>query len=161
MLSFQIDQTITSKELQFHCRRATRPAPQIKLMIEEALKTFQLATDNLGTPLLDAKKTQEIWQQQQRHLPCLQDPEGTQLYTRTGYLRKGGVLLPMYRCARGSSSLESFHYHLARFIPGKILQPRSLVMHYIGTPKVCFKCSRNSSVNRVGDDNLSTSLFFI
>ena len=59
MLPFQIDQTITSQELQFHCRRAT-PAPQIKLMIEEALKSFELATDNLGTPLLDAKKTPEI-----------------------------------------------------------------------------------------------------
>jgi len=48
-------------------------------MIEEALKSFELATDNLGTPLLDAKKTPEIWQRQQRHLPCLQDPEGTQV----------------------------------------------------------------------------------
>lgn len=29
-----------------------------------------------------------------------------------------GIRLPVYRCARGSTSLESFHLHLARFIPG-------------------------------------------
>ena len=39
-----------------------------------------------------------------------------QLYTQTGRLTKGGVILLVYRCARGSTSLESFHLH--RFIPG-------------------------------------------
>jgi hypothetical protein len=28
------------------------------------------------------------------------------------------VTLPILRCARGSNSLESFHLHLARFVPG-------------------------------------------
>ncbi len=36
----------------------------------------------------------------------------------TGHLTKGGVTLPTVRCARGSTSLESFHLHMARFIPG-------------------------------------------
>ena len=35
-----------------------------------------------------------------------------------GHIRKGQVLLQVLRCARGSTSLESFHLHLARFIPG-------------------------------------------
>ncbi|XP_066553542.1 uncharacterized protein LOC136722123 [Amia ocellicauda] len=52
---------------------------------------------------------------------CCSDPEGVQLYTQTGQLRKGGVLLPVYRCARGSTSLESFHLHLALFIPGELI----------------------------------------
>lgn len=43
---------------------------------------------------------------------------GVQLYTVTGHLKKGGVTLPILRCARGSTSLESFHLHIARFIPG-------------------------------------------
>uniref|UniRef100_A0A096MGP9 Uncharacterized protein n=1 Tax=Poecilia formosa TaxID=48698 RepID=A0A096MGP9_POEFO len=47
----------------------------------------------------------------------IQDPAGVQLYTRTGELTKGGVVLP-YRCARGSTSLELFHLYLNRFIPG-------------------------------------------
>ncbi|KAL8617528.1 hypothetical protein ACOMHN_042702 [Nucella lapillus] len=33
--------------------------------------------------------------------------------------RKGGHVLKTYRCARGSTSLESFHLHLNRFIPGR------------------------------------------
>ena len=36
-----------------------------------------------------------------------------------GSLLKGSIRLPTYRCARGSTSLESFHLHLNRFIPGK------------------------------------------
>ncbi len=39
-------------------------------------------------------------------------------YMKTGTLKKGGVELCCYRCARGSTSLESFHLHLNRFIPG-------------------------------------------
>ncbi|MED6282288.1 hypothetical protein CHARACLAT_030523 [Characodon lateralis] len=41
-----------------------------------------------------------------------------QMYTRTGHVTKGGVVLLVYLCARGSTSLESFHQHLNRFIPG-------------------------------------------
>ena len=36
----------------------------------------------------------------------------------TGTSRKGSVLLPVLRCVRGTTSLESFHLHLARFILG-------------------------------------------
>ena len=57
------------------------------------------------------------WSTQRRHVKCIQDPPGITLYTQTGQQVKGGVVLPVYRCARGSTSLESFHLH--RFIPGK------------------------------------------
>ena len=33
-------------------------------------------------------------------------------------MKKGGVVLKVYRCARGSTFLESFHSHLKNFIPG-------------------------------------------
>ena len=72
-----------------------------------------------GIPLFH-ERIWEHWKQQQKHVECLQDPKGVQLYTQTGTLKKGGVVLPVYRCARGSTSLESFHLHLQRFIPGKI-----------------------------------------
>ncbi|CAM4735070.1 unnamed protein product [Leuciscus chuanchicus] len=42
-------------------------------------------------------------------LACIQDPPGVQLYVQTGTLKKGGHTLPTFRCARGSTSLESFH----------------------------------------------------
>ncbi|KAL1269397.1 hypothetical protein QQF64_031686 [Cirrhinus molitorella] len=38
----------------------------------------------------------------------------------TGSVTKGGLTLPVYRCAQGSTSMESFHNHLNGFMPGKI-----------------------------------------
>ena len=37
--------------------------------------------------------------------------------------KKGQTNLPIYRCARGSTSLESFHHHLRNFIPGTSANP--------------------------------------
>ena len=56
--------------------------------------------------------------EQKKHIVCIQDPPDIPLYTITGCLRKGRVSLPTYRCARGTTSLESFHSHLVKFIPG-------------------------------------------
>ncbi|KAH3698353.1 hypothetical protein DPMN_085873 [Dreissena polymorpha] len=60
----------------------------------------------------------DIWATQSQHIACLQDPPGVQLYVKVSTVRKGGIELPVYKCARDSTSLESFHNHLARFIPG-------------------------------------------
>ena len=73
------------------------------------------ATDTLGVPLF-AESMKDVWEEQRQHVKCLQDPQGVQLYTITGHLNKGGITI--LRCARGSTSLESFHRHIARFIPG-------------------------------------------
>lgn len=53
-------------------------------------------------------------------MKCLQDLPGIPLYTITNHIQKvpGGIKLPVYRCARGTTSLESFHLHINRFIPG-------------------------------------------
>ncbi|XP_057194491.1 uncharacterized protein LOC130557075 [Triplophysa rosa] len=76
------------------------------------------ATDTMGIKLLDQERMQEIWWTQQRHIDCIQDPPCVQLYRKTGQVTKDGVILPLYRCARGSTSLELFHLHLNRFVPG-------------------------------------------
>lgn len=108
---------VTRKELARHCRRRTRGTEETVQLIEEMLLTLSSATDTLGVPLLRAE-IKEIWEEQRHHVSCLQDPPGVSLYTVTGYVLKGGVRLPVLRCARGSTSLESFHLHIARFIPG-------------------------------------------
>ena len=59
-----------------------------------------------------------IWEEQKKHVPCVQDPPDVELYTTSGYLTKGGMKLPILRCACGSTSLESFHLHLTCFISG-------------------------------------------
>lgn len=110
---------LSAKELARHCRRRTRGVAETERLLQEVLDAFWQATDSMGVPLIDRARMEEIWSTQRRHLGCIQDPAGVDLYTKTGELTKGGVRLPVYRCARGSTSLESFHLHLCRFIPGK------------------------------------------
>ena len=87
-------------------------------MIYDLLLTFTgpQGCDSTEVPLLDRTRIWEIWDNQKYHILCIPDPEGVQLYTKTG--TKVGVQLPTYRCARGSTSLESFHLHIDKFIPG-------------------------------------------
>ncbi|XP_030202020.1 uncharacterized protein LOC115534878 [Gadus morhua] len=111
---------IRRRELARHCRRRTRGVEETTRLIGSLISLFDSDSgkDTLGVPLLDHQRIQQIWQEQEKHVACIQDPEDFQLYTKTGTLNKGGVELCCYRCARGSTSLESFHLHLNRFIPG-------------------------------------------
>ena len=111
---------ITKSEMARHCKRRTRGAAATKEAIDHLLLELSTCTDTLGVPLLK-QEIWTIWKEQQRHVKCIQDPPGIQLYCRTGEVVNGGIKLPVYRCARGSTSLESFHLHLTRFIPGIII----------------------------------------
>ncbi|XP_034557840.1 uncharacterized protein LOC117825948 isoform X1 [Notolabrus celidotus] len=113
---------ISRSELALHCRRATRGTRETQVLIENHIQAFDGAAgrNTLGVPLINSARMQEIWKSQRKHVACIQDPPGIQLYTQTGTLVKGGHRLPTYRCARGSTSLESFHLHLNRFIPGTL-----------------------------------------
>ena len=111
---------IGRRELARHCRRRTRGAEQTAKLVEDLL-TFYCGPGGLdmaGMPLLDKERTSDVWESQKKHVACIQDLDGVQLYLQTGSLKKGDVELPVYRCARGSTSLESFHLHLNRFVPG-------------------------------------------
>ncbi len=116
-----VDQQITKDKLALHCRRRTRGERQTIIMIEQLLNELMgvKGRDYLGVPLLDHERMQNIWQTQKKHVKCIQDEPGVLLYTVTGTTTKEGIVLPNYRCARGSTSLESFHLHLNRFIPGQ------------------------------------------
>ena len=113
---------LTKKELLQHCRRQTRGTETTTAMLKDLLEELggERGRDTLGFPLFDEQRMANIWESQRRHVECIQDPEGVQLYTKVGEVKKGDTTLPVYRCARGSTSLESFHLHLARFIPGKL-----------------------------------------
>ncbi|CAL8307416.1 unnamed protein product [Merluccius merluccius] len=115
-----ITKHLSREELALHCRRRTRGEETTTQRLEELLQMLMgtSANDSLGVPLFDRERMEHIWRVQRKHVKCIQDLPGVALYTKTGELTKGGVRLPMYRCARGSTSLESFHLHLNRFIPG-------------------------------------------
>ncbi|XP_045079496.1 uncharacterized protein LOC123491977 [Coregonus clupeaformis] len=109
------------REMTLHCRCRTHGAVETELFLMDTLGTFNIEKghDTLGIPLLDPVRIQAIWQEQWRHLSCIQDPPGVQLYTDTGEpITKGGVKLPVYCYTRSSTSLEWYHLHLNRFIPG-------------------------------------------
>ncbi|CAK6975525.1 uncharacterized protein LOC124857001 [Scomber scombrus] len=108
---------LTIKEMARHCRRRTRGAQETERLLDETIQAFMGVTDTMSIPLLDRDRMEAIWATQRKHVNCIQDPPAVQLYARTGKLTKDGVTLPVYCCARGSTSLESFHMHLNRFIP--------------------------------------------
>lgn len=112
-------------------------------MLESLLLSFSSATDTLGVPLLKEEMT-SIWEEQKRHIKCLQDPPGVSLYTVTGEIKKGGVSLKTVRCARGSTSLESFHSHITRFIPGT---ENHITMSYHFDSSMFFLGTSSSAIN--------------
>ncbi|KAE8299662.1 hypothetical protein D5F01_LYC02072 [Larimichthys crocea] len=87
-------------------------------MISELLESVWELTDTTGLRLVNNDSMRHVWEVQQKHPECLQDPPGVALYTKVGTLQKGSKELDTLRCGRGSSSLESFHRHQCAFIPG-------------------------------------------
>jgi hypothetical protein len=112
-----VNKSISKIELAKHCKRRTRGPDKTVCLIEDLILSLKDSTDTLGVPLL-REDVWDIWKEEKRHITCIQDPECFQLYTKTGEISKGGVLLPVFRCARGTTSLESFHSHLKNFVPG-------------------------------------------
>ena len=119
-----VDRHLSRDELALHCRRKTRGVEKTTELLENLLNVLMgdAGNDSLGVPLFDKERMKRTWQVQKKHIKCIQDPpeepQRTPLYTKTGELTKGGMRLPTYRCARGSTSIESFHLHVNRFIPG-------------------------------------------
>lgn len=111
-----IKKAITKEELSRHCRRRTRGKELTLQLIEELLLKLSTATDSLSVPVFSPQMI-SIWNEEKKHIDCVQDPDGVRLYTVTGHITKGGVDLPVFHCARGTTSLESFHLHLARYVP--------------------------------------------
>ncbi|XP_044023682.1 uncharacterized protein LOC122862327 [Siniperca chuatsi] len=102
-------QRISREEWRLHCRQRMRGAEETALLIQDLQHLRQGSrTRQPGHPV--ARRSPHPG-----HLEYADAPP--QLHSGpTGRLTKGGVSLPVYRCARGSTSLESFHLH--RFIPG-------------------------------------------
>ncbi|KAK0155426.1 hypothetical protein N1851_002228 [Merluccius polli] len=114
----QLLASISPGELKRHCRRRTRGVEEMRRMISGLLQSMWDLTDTTGLHLVNCDSMRHVWEKQQKHLECLQDPAGVLLYTKVGTLQKGGKELDVLRCGRGSSSLESFHGHQCAFIPG-------------------------------------------
>ena len=113
-----IHQAIKKAELALHCRRRTRGVEKTTKSIEDLLLSYTGITDTLGVPLFKPEMV-EVFNRQKNHIKCIQDPQDISLYTQVGQQKKGKGMLPKFRCARGSTSLEQFHHHINSFIPGQ------------------------------------------
>ena len=114
-----IRKAITKEELIRHCRRRTKGFDKTIGAVDSLISSLSSETDTLSDDYsLFKAEMKDVWAEQRHHIACLQDPPEIHLYTITHHIEKGGIQLPVYRCARGTTSLESFHLHLARFIPG-------------------------------------------
>ena len=122
--------SLTRDELARHCKRRTREEPEIVKAIEELLLSMAPAADSFGVKLLNPKAT-EVWLKEKKHVKCIQDPVDIPLYAKVGEIQRGGMALPHYRCARGTTSLESFHGHIVKFIPGSTASARNLHAYLI------------------------------
>lgn len=84
---------LTSKELAWQCRRRTRGMEETEQLIGEMLEAFKDARETMGIPLVHQERMVVIWSTQRKHVSCIQDPPGVQLYTQTGTIMKGGLTL--------------------------------------------------------------------
>ncbi|CAB3997296.1 Hypothetical predicted protein [Paramuricea clavata] len=74
---------VGKKELAQHCRRRTRGVETTESLLDSLFTTMATATDELGVPLFREEMMTEFWPEQRRHIPCIQDPPGIQLYTES------------------------------------------------------------------------------
>ena len=90
-----VDAAINKRELSQYCRWRTHGEEATTSLIGRLLQELGGANgrDLMGVPLLDQVRMEHIWRVQQRHVTCIQDLPGVQLYTETGTIKKGGVVL--------------------------------------------------------------------
>ena len=71
-----IMQHSTKKELSLHVRRKMRRIQVTTILISNLLEAFSGSQENdtLGVPLLDCDHIWTIWELQQKHIACIQDP---------------------------------------------------------------------------------------
>ncbi|XP_064598459.1 uncharacterized protein LOC135464822 [Liolophura sinensis] len=88
----EVMQALQREELALHCRRRTRGTDGTERLISKLISSMDgdKGLDILGVPLINTEKMRDIWQQQSRHVGCIQDPEAIQLYTCMG--QKTGCL---------------------------------------------------------------------
>lgn len=78
----QVLANISSSELARHCRRRTLGVEKIRGLIDGLLKSMWELTDSSGLRLINPESMAHVWEVQPKHLPCIQDPPGVELYTK-------------------------------------------------------------------------------
>ncbi|KAK7912719.1 hypothetical protein WMY93_012930 [Mugilogobius chulae] len=109
-------------QIKSYVRRVTRGVQATATAIESIIAEFKSSAglDIDGIHLF--KSTEAVdshWANASKHLSCMQDPPGVQLYVSVKVVELNGVQLNKYRCRRGSNALEGLHSHLYNAIPSQ------------------------------------------
>ncbi|RXN13747.1 hypothetical protein ROHU_009480 [Labeo rohita] len=109
-------------QIRSYVRRITRGVEETASAIESIITEFKgpAGLDIDGIHLFkSAQAVDSHWATASKHLSCMQDPPGIQLYVSVKVVVLNGVRLNKYRCRRGSNSLEGLHSHLYNAIPSQ------------------------------------------
>ncbi|KAJ8018237.1 hypothetical protein HOLleu_43874 [Holothuria leucospilota] len=106
---------VSKDDLKHFVRRVTVGAHETYVRVQNAVDCLKGAAglDENGLSLFkDDDAIHQVWDGQQKHQECIQDPPGMNMYTITKHVTRNGVSLPFYVTSRGSNSLEGFHNFL-------------------------------------------------
>ena len=112
---------VSKDDLKHFVRRVTVGAHETYTRVQSAIDALKgpAGLDENGLSLFkDDAAIDEVWSGQQKHLECIQDPPGMNMYTITKHVTRNAVSIPFYSTVRGSNSLEGFHRFLPNMIPG-------------------------------------------
>nr|XP_021326769.1 uncharacterized protein LOC101885269 [Danio rerio] len=116
-----IELRVSKYDLSHYVRRITVGAQETCARVQCAIDLLKGAAgmdENQVHLFKDSAAIDHVWENQQKHLECIQDPPGRNMYTITKYVTRNGVRLARYSTVRGSNSLEGFHSFLPDMIPG-------------------------------------------
>ncbi|KAL2098418.1 hypothetical protein ACEWY4_007625 [Coilia grayii] len=116
-----IETRVTKYELTHYVRRVTVGAQETYARVQRAIDILKGPAGMDENQIHLFKSDADIdatWANQQKHLECIQDPPGRNMYTVVKHVNRNGVQLPYYTTVGGSTSLEGFHAFLSRMIPG-------------------------------------------
>ncbi|KAJ8050031.1 hypothetical protein HOLleu_03056 [Holothuria leucospilota] len=119
----------SKKEIRKHCRTVIPDPSQLETRVEAVISAFQAVEDSNGIPLFKDNMINE-WKLQRTHIRrgCLSDPRiygddeaGEVLYRLVDYINFRGresaaTRLPAWQPLRGTSKLEGFYPHQARWV---------------------------------------------
>ncbi|XP_073767304.1 uncharacterized protein si:ch211-243p7.3 isoform X2 [Danio rerio] len=112
---------VSREQLKHHVRRVTLGAQETFQLIQRAIDELKgpAGMDQSGVSLFKSTEAIDgVWEAQQRHLECIQDPPEMSMYRVAGTANINGVDVPYYKCLRGNNSLEGFYKSLPHMIPG-------------------------------------------
>jgi len=126
-----VEHCLADRVVRRHVRRKTAQCEVIIQRITHIIDVLKgdAGKDQYQTSLFKANIIDWVWGNQRRHVHCITDPPGVHMYRLVRHRSRNGVLVPVYKCVRGSNSLEGFHQHLKHMIPGKCIGHHNFIIY--------------------------------